>query len=96
MNLINLFINAILVENVVLTKFLGLCPFLGTSNNKKNAISMGFAVMIVVSLSSILTYTIYYLILKPTNSTYLTNILFVFIIASLVQIIEFYLKKKKQ
>lgn len=96
MKLISIFLSAFLVENVVLTKFLGLCPFLGTSNTKKNAISMGLSVTIVTVLSSIITYLIYYLILEPTNSTYLTNTMFIFVIASNVQILETIIKKKNK
>lgn len=96
MKLISIFLSAFLVENVVLTKFLGLCPFLGTSNTKKNAISMGLSVTTVTVLSSIITYLIYYLILEPTNSTYLTNTMFIFVIASNVQILETIIKKKNK
>lgn len=94
MSLINIFLTAFLVENIVLTKFLGLCPFLGTSNTKKNALSMGLAVMLVTVSSSIITYLIYYFILTPTNSIYLTNTMFIFVIASLVQILEIIIRKK--
>lgn len=96
MKLISIFLSAFLVENVVLTKFLGLCPFLGTSNTKKNAISMGLSVTTVTVLSSIITYLIYYLILEPTKSTYLTNTMFIFVIASNVQILETIIKKKNK
>jgi len=93
MNLISLFITAILAENVILTKFLGLCPFVGVSSKEKSAIHMGISVTLVTVLSSIITYAIYHLLLVPTNTTYLTNIMFVFIIASFVQILELVLKK---
>lgn len=93
MNLINIFITSILTENIVLTKFLGICPFIGTSNKRKNAISMGLSVMLVVTLSSIITYFLYHYLLVPTNTEYLRTILFVLVIASLVQLLEILLKR---
>ncbi len=94
MNLISLFITAFLTENVILTKFLGICPFVGTSNKEKKALGMGIAIVIVTVISSILSYLIYKFILIPTNTTYLTTIMFILIIASLVQITEIILKNK--
>lgn len=93
MNLINLFITSILTENIVLTKFLGICPFIGTSNKRKSAISMGFAVTLVITLSSIITYLLYYNLLVPTKTEYLKTMLFILVIASLVQLLEILLKK---
>lgn len=93
MNLISLFISGLLTSNVVLTKFLGICPFIGTSKKKKNALDMGISVMIVVVLSSVITYLIYNYILVPTNTTYLKTIMFILVIASLVQSLEILLKK---
>lgn len=93
MNLISLFITGLLTSNVVLTKFLGICPFIGTSRKTKNAIDMGLAVTLVVTLSSIITYLIYYYILVPTNTTYLKTIMFILVIASMVQILELLLKR---
>lgn len=96
MNLISLFVSSILVENVVLSKFLGMCPFIGTSSKEKTAIGMGISVMIVTVLASILSYIIYHLILVPTDATYLTNTIFIFIIASLVGITEIIIKSKNK
>ena len=93
MNLISLFVTGLLTSNVVLNKFLGICPFIGTSKKTKNAINMGLSVMIVVVLSSVITYFIYYYVLIPTNTTYLKTIMFILVIASLVQILEILLKK---
>ena len=76
MNLVNIFITALLTENVVLTKFLGICPFIGTSKSRKSAISMGLSVMLVVTLSSIITYILYHYLLVPTNTEYLKTVLF--------------------
>lgn len=93
MNLINLFITSLLTENIVLTKFLGICPFIGTSNSRKNAIGMGLSTMLVVTLSSIITYLIYYYILVPTNTVYLKTVMFILVIASFVQILVLIMKK---
>lgn len=93
MNLISIFITSLLTENIVLTKFLGICPFVGTSNKEKSALGMGLAVTLVVTLSSIITYLIYYYILIPTNTVYLQTIFFILVIAALVQLLEMLLKK---
>lgn len=93
MNLINIFISAIITENVVLAKFLGICPFIGVSNKRKNALSMGISVMLVVTLSSIITFFLYHNLLVPTKTEYLKTVLFVLIIASLVQLLELILKR---
>ena len=86
MNLFTIFMTALIAENVVLTKFLGICSFLGTSNKEKNAIGMGISVAFVVMISTILTYLINKSILIPTNSTYLQTITFILVIACFVQI----------
>lgn len=96
MNLINLFITSFLTENIILTKFLGICPFMGTSSKEKTAIGMGLSVMLVVVLSSIITFLIYNFILVPTDSTYLKTIMFILVIASIVQLLEMLLKKYNQ
>lgn len=93
MNLISIFITSILTENIVLTKFLGICPFVGTSNKEKSAIGMGLAVTLVVTLASIITYLIHYYILVPTDTVYLQTIFFILVIAFLVQLLEMLLKK---
>ncbi len=93
MNLINLFITSLLTENIVLTKFLGICPFVGTSNKRSSAISMGLSVMLVVTMSSIITFFLYHYLLVPTNTEYLKTVLFVLVIASLVQLLEIILKR---
>lgn len=92
MHLINLFVTSILTENIVLAKFLGICPFMGTSKKSRNALSMGIAVSIVVTLSSIITYGIYYGVLVPTKTTYLKTIMFILVISSLVQILMIVMK----
>ncbi len=93
MNLISIFLSALLTENVVLTKFLGICPFIGTSKKRKNAISMGISVTLVVVLSGIITWLLYHYLLVPTKSEYLKTVLFILVIASLVQLLELLLKR---
>ncbi|MBE6138208.1 MAG: electron transport complex subunit RsxA [Firmicutes bacterium] len=94
MNLISLFIASFLTENIVLAKFLGVCPFIGTSNKEKNAFMMGLAVTGVVTISSLLTYCLYYYVLLPTNTGYLKTIVFILVIASMVQIVEIIIRNK--
>ena len=93
MSLIQIFITSILTENIILSKFLGICPFVGTSSKIKTASMMGLCVTCVVTLSSLITYFLYYYLLVPTDTTYLQTILFILVIASLVQITELLLKK---
>jgi len=89
----NIFITALIAENVVLTKFLGICSFLGTSNKEKNAIGLGISTTFVVLISTILTYLIDKYILVPTNTTYLETITFILVISSFVQITELIIKR---
>lgn len=93
MSLFSLFVTSLLTQNIVLTKFLGVCPFMGTSDKEKNALGMGVAVTIVVTLSSLITYLLYHYVLVPTNSTYLKNIIFILVIASLVQASDILMKR---
>lgn len=93
MDLINIFLLGFLTENIVLTKFLGLCSFLGTSSKKKNSFWMGIAVIFVTSFASILSYLSYNYILIPYESTYLKTLVFILIIASLVKVVELFVKK---
>lgn len=95
MNLFNLFLTSFLTENIVLTKFLGICPFIGTSSKSKSAISMGACVTFVITCSSILTYLIYHYVLVPTETVYLKTLFFILIIASFVQLLIIVLKKKQ-
>ena len=90
---ISLAIGAILVTNVVLVQFLGICPFLGVSKRKSQAFGMGIAVICVVFLSSVITYGIYHLVLNPLEITYMNNVVFILVIASLVQFAELLIKK---
>ena len=86
-------IGSALVNNVVLSQFLGLCPFLGVSKKIETAAGMGGAVIFVITLSSFVCSLIYKFILIPTNLFYLQTIVFILIIAALVQFVEMFLKK---
>lgn len=86
-------IGSAFVNNVVLSQFLGLCPFLGVSKKVKTAGGMGAAVIFVITISSLLTGLIYKFILIPTDMTYLNTIVFILVIAALVQFVEMVLKK---
>lgn len=94
MNLISLFVMSFLTENIVLTKFLGICPFVGTSSKEKSAFGMGIAVTLVITLSSIITYFLYYYVLVPTDTIYLKTLSFVLVVACMVQMLEMIIKKK--
>jgi electron transport complex protein RnfA len=84
---------AVLTENFIFSKFLGICPFLGVSDRPSTAFGMGMAVTFVMSLASAATWTVYYYILVPFNLEYLRTIAFILIIAALVQFIEMFMKK---
>ncbi len=86
-------IGSALVNNVVLSQFLGLCPFLGVSKKVETASGMGGAVIFVLTLSSAVTGAIYEFILSPLDITYLQTIVFILVIAALVQFVEMFLKK---
>ncbi|MCD8326603.1 MAG: electron transport complex protein RnfA [Lachnospiraceae bacterium] len=84
---------AALVENVVLSQFLGLCPFLGVSKRVKTAASMGTAVILVITVSSAVTSLIYQYLLAANGLEFLETIVFILVIAALVQLVEMFLKK---
>lgn len=86
-------VGAALVNNVVLSQFLGLCPFLGVSKKTDTAAGMGAAVIFVIMIASAVTYGIYYAILTPLDLEYLQTIVFILVIAALVQLVEMILKK---
>ena len=88
-----LLVGSSLVSNVVLSQFLGLCPFLGVSKKIKTAAGMGTAVIFVITLASFVAGALYKLILVPLNITYLQTIVFILVIAALVQFVEMFLKK---
>ncbi|MFH5909693.1 electron transport complex protein RnfA [Clostridium perfringens] len=93
MELFLIFIGAMLVNNFVLSQFLGICSFIGVSKKKDAAVGMGLAVNFVMVLASIISWLVYNLVLDKFNITYLKTIVFVLVIASLVQFVEMVVKK---
>ena len=91
--LLVILISSSLVNNVVLSQFLGLCPFLGVSKKNNTATGMGVAVIFVITLASAVAGAIYKFILIPLDITYLQTIVFILVIAALVQFVEMFLKK---
>ena len=91
--LLLILISSALVSNVVLSQFLGLCPFLGVSKKVETAAGMGTAVIFVITLSSAVAGVIYKFVLVPLDITYLQTIVFILVIAALVQFVEMVLKK---
>ncbi len=91
--LLLIMISSAIVNNVVLSQFLGLCPFLGVSKKVETAAGMGGAVIFVLTISSLVTSVIYKLVLDPLNVSYLETIVFILVIAALVQFVEMFLKK---
>ena len=92
-DLLIILISSSLVSNVVLSQFLGLCPFLGVSKKTETAAGMGTAVIFVITLASAVAGVIYKYILQPFDLTYLQTIVFILVIAALVQFVEMFLKK---
>ena len=86
-------ISSIFVNNVVLSQFLGICPFLGVSNRVGTSLGMGAAVTFVMAISSIVAYLIQYYVLVPLGLQYMQTIVFILVIAALVQMVEIILKK---
>ena len=91
--LILLLVSSAIVNNVVLSQFLGLCPFLGVSKRVETAAGMGGAVIFVITIASFVTSIIYKFILAPTGFEYMQTIVFILVIAALVQFVEMFLKK---
>ena len=92
-SLIMIIVTTALVNNVVLSQFLGICSFLGVSKQIKTSASLGAAVTFVIGIASAVAYVLYHLVLVPFNLTYLQTILFILEIAALVQLVEMFLKK---
>lgn len=88
-----LFISAVLINNIVLTKFLGMCPIMGVSRKTSSALGMGAAVVFVIFGSSVFTYGLYYGVLKPLSLEYMDLITFILVIAAFVQFVEMVMKK---
>lgn len=93
MEFVSIIILALLVNNVVLAQFLGICPFLGVSQKVSTSVGMGAAVVFVMALANLVTYLIQYYILVPLHIEFMQTITFIFIIAFLVQVVEIILKK---
>jgi len=93
MNLFKIFISAFLIDNVVLMRFIALCPFIGMSTDEDKSIGMGLAVTFVTVLATCVTWPVYKFVLEPLGLVFLQLLVFILVIASLVQLVEFYLKK---
>jgi electron transport complex protein RnfA len=91
--LIAIFISAVLINNFVLHYFLGICPFLGVSKRIDSALSMGFAVTFVMTITAIVSWIVNHWVLIPYNLDYLQIVSFILIIASLVQLVEMFIRK---
>jgi len=92
--IISIAISMVFINNFILSKFLGLCPFLGVSRSTQAALSMGIAVIFVMVFSSLLTSLVYVFVLVPLGIVYLRTIFFILIIAAFVQLIEMVIRKK--
>jgi len=86
-------LSSILVNNFVLSRFLGICPFLGVSKKVETAVGMGAAVTFVMALASVITWLLQYYVLEPLNIGYMQTIAFILVIAALVQFVEMFIKK---
>ncbi len=93
MTYLMIFITGIFVNNIILSQFLGICPFLGVSKKISTALGMGMAVTFVMTLATIATYLLYYTFLKPYGLEFMNTVAFILVIASLVQMVEIILKK---
>lgn len=93
MTYIGILITYIFISNFILTQFLGLCPFIGVSRNTESAMGMGFAVIFVMTIASVVTWLVQHYILIPLSLEYLQTIAFILVIASLVQLVELVIQK---
>ncbi len=91
-----LIISAVFVNNFVLARFLGICPYLGVSKRVETAVGMGAAVIFVMTMASIVSWTVHYFLLVPLGLEYLQIIAFILIIAALVQLVEMFVQKMSQ
>ena len=92
-DLVSIFLKSMLIDNVVLIQFLALCPFIGMTSDTGKATGMGIATSFVMILATVVTYPLYHFILAPLNLQFLQTLIFILVIAALVQLVEFYLKK---
>lgn len=90
---LSIFISSVFIYNVILSRFLGLCPFIAISKETKSALSMSLAVTFVITTSSVITWLIYRYLLIPFNITYLRTISFILVIATFVQLVEMFIRK---
>lgn len=93
MTYLMIFVTGIFVNNIILSQFLGICPFLGVSKRISTSLGMGMAVTFVMTLATIVTYLLYYTFLQPWNLEFMMTVVFILVIASLVQMVEIILKK---
>lgn len=91
--LATLLVTSVLINNVILNQFLGMCPFMGVSKKKSSALGMGVAVLFVIVAASLVTYGLYHLVLVPLHLEFMDLITFILVIASLVQLTEMFIKK---
>ena len=92
-NILGIIVSAIIVDNFVFSRVMGICPFMGVSNKVKTAVGMGAAVTFVMALSSVITNMLYNYVLLYFNVTYLRTLVFILVIASLVQLVEMIIKR---
>jgi electron transport complex protein RnfA len=92
-DLIAIAFSALILQNIILTQFLGICPFIGVSTKRSSALGMGFAVIFVMLISSSVTWLLYNYVLEALDMTYMRTIAFILVIAALVQMVETFLKK---
>lgn len=90
---LKIFIAAVLINNIIIMRFIGLCPYIGMTTDVKQSVGMGFAVTFVMVMASTVTWSLYHFVLAPLGLEFLQILIFILIIASLVQLVEFYLKK---
>ncbi|MCI6271533.1 MAG: RnfABCDGE type electron transport complex subunit A [Erysipelotrichaceae bacterium] len=88
-----LFVSSVLINNIILSRFLGICPFLGVSKKLDSAFGMGLAVIFVIFGASLMSYGLYYLVLVPLGIEYMKLITFILVIATFVQFTEMFIKK---
>ncbi|HJA69905.1 MAG TPA: RnfABCDGE type electron transport complex subunit A [Firmicutes bacterium] len=93
MNILGIIVSAIIVDNFVFSRVMGICPFMGVSNKVKTAVGMGAAVTFVMALASVITNVLYNYVLLYFNVTYLRTLVFILVIASLVQLVEMIIKR---
>ena len=93
MSYIGIIITYVFISNMILSQFLGLCPFIGVSKDTDSAVGMGFAVTFVMTMASLVTWIVYHGILVPLNLEFLQTIAFILVIASLVQLVEMAVQK---